>query len=128
MLHVVKTDKNVDQTVADLNDAVAAQGFAVLHSYDLKEKMRSKGVDFTRECRVLEVCNPHHAAKVLGSDMRVSMALPCRISVWDEGDGKAVIGMMLPSQMLETFGSDDAMKAVATEVETAMLKMVEQAS
>jgi len=41
--------------------------------------LRSKGIDFEEECRVFEVCNPVQAAKVLASDMRLNMALPCRI-------------------------------------------------
>ena len=48
---------------------------------------------------MFEVCNPGQAAKVLATDMRLNMALPCRISVYTE-QGKTKIGLIKPVQML----------------------------
>jgi hypothetical protein len=77
---------------------VKRNGFGVLHVHDLGNTLRSKGVDFKEECKIFEVCNPHEAAKVLATDMRLNMALPCRISVYTEG-GKTNIGVISPSQL-----------------------------
>ncbi len=62
-----------------LEAAVKQHGFGVLHVHDLGETLRSKGVDFAEQCKVFEVCNPVQAAKVLASDMRLTMALPLRV-------------------------------------------------
>jgi len=59
--------------------------FGVLGTHDLKAKMASKGVAFDRECRVFAVCNPQQAKGVLECSMEISTALPCRISVYEEG-------------------------------------------
>ncbi|MBI4574536.1 MAG: DUF302 domain-containing protein [candidate division NC10 bacterium] len=47
-------------------------------------------------CKILEVCNPQRATQVLTANMGVNMALPCRISVYQEG-GKTRIGMIRPT-------------------------------
>jgi uncharacterized protein (DUF302 family) len=125
MKYIVTTDKSVDQAVADLESAAAAQKFGVLHKYDLRAIMDSKGVDFDREVRVLEVCNPYHARTALDADMEANMALPCRISVWEEG-GRNHIGMLRPTALLQAI-STAPLQALATEVEQAMLKMIDSA-
>jgi uncharacterized protein (DUF302 family) len=58
MLHVVESRKPLDRVVKDLEAAVARHKFSVL-GVDLKAKMAEESVDFARECRIFEVCNPH---------------------------------------------------------------------
>ena len=64
----------------------------MLHIHNLGATLRSKGIAFDGECRVFEICNPGQAAKVLSVDMRLNMALPCRVSVYSE-QGKVKIGV-----------------------------------
>ena len=126
MLHVVETTKDVDTAARDMEEAVKRNGFGVLHVYDLRAKLKEKGVDFPNECRILEVCNPQQAAKVLAADMTVSLGLPCRISVYQD-KGKTKIGTVLPTALLAMFPSQGEMKSVAEEVEVSILKMIEEA-
>ncbi|NCT41826.1 MAG: DUF302 domain-containing protein, partial [Alphaproteobacteria bacterium] len=88
MKHIVDTKKTIEQAATDLHDAVTAHSFGVLHSYNLKETLKSKGIDLPRECRIFEICNPHQASAILSEDMELNMALPCRISVWDNEGGQ----------------------------------------
>ena len=124
MLYNVISEKNLDQVCADLAEAVPAHKFGLIAIHDLRETMAKKGVDFDRECRVFEVCNPHHAKTVLDEDIRVNLALPCRIGVWNE-DGRTKVGTLLPTQLLGVFGSSDKMTATAAEVETVMLAIID---
>jgi len=87
MLHIVESRKPLDRVAKDLEDAVARHHFGVLGVHDLKAAMAKKGVDFGPECRVFEVCNPHQAKKVLEANLEISTALPCRISLYEEGRG-----------------------------------------
>src|SRR5674476_1090813 len=82
MYYIVETRKSFNQASTDLDSAVKRHGFGVLHVHDLGATLRSKGIAFEEECKVFEVCNPGQAAKVLSIDMRLNMALPCRISVF----------------------------------------------
>ena len=76
------TDLPLETVCQRLPDISAAHKFGVLGVHNLREKMESKGVAFGRECRVFEVCNPVHAGKVLGENIEISTALPCRIAVY----------------------------------------------
>lgn len=127
MYYIVETQKTFEQASSDLESAVKNHGFGVLHVHDLGSTLRSKGIAFDEQCKVFEVCNPLQAAKVLATDMRLNMALPCRISVFTEG-GKTRIGLIKPEQMLATLSQDATLLQVATEVEEKTIRMVDEAS
>ncbi|MEZ5461995.1 DUF302 domain-containing protein [Dokdonella sp.] len=127
MYYLVDSTKSFDQAAADLEATVVAHKFGVLHVHDLGATLRSKGVEFAEQCKVFEVCNPAQAAKVLASDMRLNMALPCRISVYTEG-GQTRIGMIRPEPMLGMLSKDSQLASVAAEVEAATKKMIDEAA
>jgi uncharacterized protein (DUF302 family) len=126
MYYTVTSPKSFEQAAADLDVAVKRHGFGVLHVHDLGATLRSKGIAFANECRVFEVCNPGQAAKVLASDMRLNMALPCRISVYTD-QGRTHIGLIKPVQMLAALSDDPALALVAREVEDKTRLMVDEA-
>ena len=126
MYYIVKTAKTFDQAATDLEDAVKRNGFGVLHIHNLGETLRSKGVAFEKQCKVFEVCNPGHAAKVLSADMRLNMALPCRISVYTE-NSETKIGLIKPEQMLAALSDDETLLQTAKEVEEKVLQMIDEA-
>ena len=126
MYYIVETEKSFDQASADLDAAVGRHGFGVLHVHDLGTTLRSKGIEFEEQCKVFEVCNPVQAAKVLSTDMRLNMALPCRISVFTD-NGKTKIGLIKPAQMLSSLSEDPALVEVSEEVEAKTIMMVDEA-
>ena len=125
MYYIVETEKSFEQAAIDLGESVKSHGFGVLHIHDLGETLRSKGIEFAEQCKVFEVCNPVQAAKVLSTDMRLNMALPCRISVFTE-NGKTKIGLIRPEKMLSGLSEDPALSEVAREVEQKTIAMVDQ--
>lgn len=126
MYYVVESGKSFEQAAADLDAAVKRNGFGVLHVHDLGNTLRGKGLEFAEQCRVFEVCNPQQAAKVLATDMRLNMALPCRISVYTE-NGATRIGMIQPATMLAALSPDPALAQVAQEVEAKTRQMIDEA-
>ncbi|MFT5195338.1 MAG: hypothetical protein ACI85U_002358 [Candidatus Promineifilaceae bacterium] len=124
MYYIVETEKSFEQAVQDLDTEVKNLGFGVLHVHDLGQTLRNKGENFTENCKVFEVCNPKQAAKVLSTDMRLNMALPCRISVYTE-KGTTKIGLIKPAQMLSSLSDDPALSQVAQEVEEKTIQMVD---
>jgi len=126
MYYIVETDKSFEQAATDLDAAVQAHGFGVLHVHDLGTTLRSKGIAFEEQCKVFEVCNPGQAAKVLSADMRLNMALPCRISVFTD-KGKTQIGLIKPAQMLASLSDEPALMQVSEEVEAKTMQMVDDA-
>jgi len=126
MYYIIETDKTFNQASTDLESAVKHHGFGVLHVHDLGVTLRSKGIVFDNECKIFEVCNPQQAVKVLSTDMRLNMALPCRISVFTE-QGKTKIGLIKPMQMLSALSQDAGLIEVAKEVEDKVIQMVDDA-
>ena len=107
-----------------LPEIATSHKFGVLATHNLREKMVSKGVPFDRECRVIEVCNPQQARDVLSQAIEISTALPCRISVYEEG-GRTILATIKPTALLTMFGVPGA-AAAAQEVETVMLRIMDE--
>lgn len=126
MLIIVDTEKSVETAVQDLNAAIKRHGFGVLHTYDLKAKLKEKGIDLPDETRILEICNPQEAAKVLHQNMAVSLALPCRIAVYEE-NGRTRIGTIRPTALLALFPGSENLSTVARDVEDAVVGIIEEA-
>lgn len=126
MLHIVESAKPPDRLAADLERAVARHKFGVLGVHDLKAKMAEKGVDFPRECRIFEVCNPHQARKVLEANPQISTALPCRISLYEEG-GKTRLATLKPTDMIGLFPNPE-LEGVAEEVEATLVRIMDEAA
>jgi uncharacterized protein (DUF302 family) len=126
MLIKLFTDKTVSETAAALQDAVQANAFGVMQVHNLKETMTKKGVEFAHECLIFEVCQPQQAKKVLDENMSVSTALPCRISVYEEG-GKTVLATLKPTTLLAMFNAPQ-LKGVAQEVEDTIVKIMKEAA
>jgi uncharacterized protein (DUF302 family) len=124
MIHVKTTSKSVDDVAKALETVVPEHKFGILHVHDLKVTMANKGVEYPHECRVFEVCNPHHAAAVLKENIEVNLALPCRIGVWNDG-GETKVGTLLPSQLMGIFGDTPTMAKTAAEVEKVMLAIID---
>ncbi len=126
MYYIVESEKSFTQASADLEAAVKRHGFGVLHVHDIGATLRGKGIAFANECKVLEVCNPVQAAKVIAADMRLNMALPCRISVFTE-NGMTKIGMIKPGNMLAALSPNPELALIAAEVEKKTMLMVDEA-
>ncbi len=126
MLKIVETDKKtIDQVGKDLEEAVKKRKFGILTIHNLKETLEKKGVSFTAECRIYEVCNPLQAKKILENDLSLSTVLPCRISVYQDGT-KIKLATIKPTVLIEQLGASDLMR-VAEEVEGLLFEIMDEA-
>ena len=127
MYYIVSTSKNFADAARDLETAVQKHKFGVLHVHDLKETLTRKGFPLGPQCKVFEVCNPQQASRVLQRDMRLNMALPCRISVFED-EGGTKIGTILPAEMLRQLSADRELAVVAATVETTIKAIINEAA
>lgn len=125
MLYIKETSAPVDAVEEKLKAAAKNHQFGVLNVTDLREKMHSKGVDFRSACKVFDVCNPHRAKAVLDVKMEISTALPCRISVYEEG-GKTKVASLLPTKVLGMFGAE-GLDSIAQDVESDLIAIIDEA-
>lgn len=126
MLFELKSNKSLEEIGKGLEEAAARHQFGVLAVHDLKAAMAKKGIDYNGDCMVYEVCNPLQAKKVLEANGAISVALPCRISVYREG-GEFRIATLLPTELLGLFHNPD-LDPVAKEVERVMVAMMREAA
>lgn len=126
MLIKLSTDKTVSEAASALEAAIQNNHFGLMQVHNLKETMLKKGVEFARECLIFEVCQPQQAKKVLDQNMSVSTALPCRISIYEEG-GKTILATLKPTTLLAMFNSPQ-LEGVAQEVEETIIKIMKEAS
>jgi uncharacterized protein (DUF302 family) len=125
MLFKLSSDKTISVAAVALQAAVQANHFGVMQVHNLKETMAKKGVEFAHECLIFEVCQPQQAKKVLDQNMSVSTALPCRISIFEEG-GKTILATLKPTTLLAMF-NEPQLKGVAQEVEDTIVKIMKEA-
>jgi len=126
MLVKFSTDKTMTETAAALQAAVQANHFGVMQVHNLKETMAKKGVEFERECLIFEVCQPQQAKKVLEQNMSISTALPCRISIYEEG-GRTILATLKPTTLLAMFNAPQ-LEGLAQEVEATIVKIMKEAA
>ena len=126
MLFQLSSTKTVSEAAAALHAAVQANHFGVMQVHNLTETMAKKGVEFAHECLIFEVCQPLQAKKVLDQNMSVSTALPCRISIYEEG-GKTILATLKPTTLLAMFNVPE-LEQVAQEVEATIIKIMNEAA
>lgn len=125
MLITLPTTKSVPEAAAALHIAVQANHFGVMLVHDLKETLSKKGVALAHQCLIFEVCQPQQAKRVLDENMSVSIALPCRISIYEE-EGKTLLTALKPTTLLAMFNTPQ-LAQVAQEVEDTMIKIMTNA-
>lgn len=123
--YTVETSKTVDEAAAAIEDSLKNHKFGVLWQLDIPAKLQEKGVEFTTPYRVLEVCNPHEAKRVLTQNRLVGYFLPCKVVVYDD-NGTTKIGLPKPTMLMEIV-NDPALKEIAQSVEETLIKAVNEA-
>ena len=126
MVYRVQSKKSLSEVARNLEAAAQRHKFGVMGVFDLKAKMQQKGVQFERECLIFEVCNPGQAKNVLEKNAEISTALPCRISVYQEG-GEVVLATLRPTAMLGLF-EGAGLEPVARDVEDAIFAIMQEAA
>lgn len=91
-----KSKYGFDQTIEKLNEAIAEGGWRVLHTHNLRETMIKNGYDDVLQTKVIELCNPQLAHKLLSDNsLRIySNMMPCRMSVYELADGATYVSRM----------------------------------
>ena len=115
---------SVEEVIEKLKEAVPNNKFGILHSYDIKQTLASKGQTLNEECHVFEICNPVVAKNILEMDMDLASALPCRISVYTK-DGTTKVGMASPTKHIAQL-TDLDLTLVIDPVEQALINIIDQ--
>jgi uncharacterized protein (DUF302 family) len=118
----LETNKNIDEAIQGLEESLKEEKFGILWKFYIKEKLQEKGLDFNKEFKVLEVCNPHEAQRVLNENQMAGYFLPCKIVVYDD-HGKTKIGMPKPSSLIGLL-NDHQLQEFAKDIEERLIKCI----
>jgi uncharacterized protein (DUF302 family) len=122
--YTVITNKTIDDAIHNLEENLKQEKFGVLWKFDIKEKLQEKGLEFSKEFKVLEVCNPVEAQRVLSENEMAGYFLPCKIVVY-ENNGKTKIGMPRPTSLIGLL-NDEKMKTLASDIENRLIHVINQ--
>lgn len=114
--HSSHTPQEIDSRI---RQSAQRHKFGVLNVLDIKSTLQSKGIDFQKDCRIYDVCNPQAASQALAADMSASVVLPCRISVFADAHG-ATIATVRPTDLLKSTGLtgvDDLARHIESEIQ-----------
>ena len=90
------------------------------------DKLNDKGVNFSEEIAILEVCNPFEAKKVLEETILASYFLPCKLIVYSD-EGSTKIGMTKPTSLIQLL-EDKNLEEIASDIEVRLIKCIDQLS
>ena len=68
--YTVTSPKSFEVALTDLKKSLAESKFGVLWELDIVAKMKEKGIDYSGQIVIMEVCNPHRAKSVLEIDIK----------------------------------------------------------
>ncbi|MEQ6390251.1 DUF302 domain-containing protein [Bacillaceae bacterium S4-13-58] len=122
--YTVKTQKSISQILKDLEKNLSNEKFGVLWSFNIKDKLNEKGLDYDQDFYVLEVCNPFEAKEVLSVTNQVGYFLPCKIVVFEDHEN-IKIGMVKPTELMSIL-NDNSLNNKATEIEKRLIECIDR--
>jgi uncharacterized protein (DUF302 family) len=126
MLINVESKKSIEELRRAVEEKAKEKGFGVMGVHEVSNILRSKGVPISYNCVIVEICQPKAASQVLSKNAYISTAMPCRISIFEEGD-KVLLSTIAPTQMLNMFNEPE-LKDVAQEIERLVKEIMEEAA
>lgn len=121
----VATNKSFETAVEDLKTSLGKYNFGVLWELNFKEKLKEKGLEFDKNFKVLEVCNPKKAKEVLDKYIEAGYFLPCKMVVY-ENNGSVFIGMLKPTSLIGMIDNDE-LSGIAADVEKELMASIDEA-
>ena len=121
--HTVKTQKNIDDVITTITENLKEIGFGVLETLDFKKILSDKGLEFSSNYKLMEVCHPNLAKQVLEANPDLGLLLPCTIAVYQKND-ENFISLAKPTSLL-AMASDNNLKFSGEEIESNLIKIIE---
>ncbi len=126
MIYTVSSQKALNEIDRSLREAAQRHKFGILNVLDMKQTLFAKGIEIGRECRIYDVCNPHAASQALAQNMAVSAVLPCRISVFSEGES-IILATVRPADLMRATGLS-GVETLAAAIEREIIAIMNESA
>ena len=118
----VYLNSSYEDAITAVTEELKKEGFGVLTEIDVKATLKKKlDVDF-RPYKILGACNPNLAHKALSLVPQIGLMLPCNVTVSQEADGRTLISIVNPQQMLGVVDHPE-LEAVACDAEERLRRV-----
>ena len=121
--YTVVTKKNIDDVVSNLTENLKEIGFGVLDTLDFKKILEEKGLEFSNNYKIMEICNPKLAKQVLEANPDLGLFLPCTIAVYQK-ENENYISLARPTSILN-MASEENLKSMGKEIESNLIKIID---
>ena len=113
-----------DAVVGRVIQALAAKGFGVLTTIDVRDTLKRKlGVDF-KPYTFLGACNPHYAYRALQAEDRIGTMLPCNVTVMEKAPGEIEVCAIDPVASMSSVGNPE-LADIASKVRGLLKEIVD---
>ncbi len=120
---VRELDTDFESAVEAVKNSLREEGFNILVSIDVREKLQEKlGIDFEKYV-ILGACDSVTAHKALMVEENIGLMLPCNVIVY-ERDGKAVVGVIRPTVAMQMIDNLD-LHRIAKDVERRLKHVID---
>lgn len=106
MLHESASPYGVEETVEKIKKSALSSGWVVPGIQPLHKSVLKHGGGKLPPAMLINLCQADHAYNILEHDenKKISVFMPCTISVYQKSDGKAYIGTMNAGLLGKMFG------------------------
>ena len=117
-------DREFGDVVAEVEEALAEEGFGILCDIDVQATLREKLGEEFRQYRILGACNPPLAHQAMEEELRLGALLPCNVVVYETDDGAVGVSAVDPATMLSVV-DNPALDPVAADVRERFDRMLD---
>jgi len=128
VIHLQTTQRSFSEVCDRMASACQSQGYGVLAQHNVGETLRSKGIDYSGQCIVFEICQPSHAAAILKADPTLASGLPCRIAISQADSGEVTLSMFSPERLFLDISPKAEVLAIAQQVEEETRSIINEAA
>jgi len=100
----VQSKESFDQTLKDLKQIISQNGMMVLSEIDQGKILSMTGLSLNAHS--LFVGNPTIGNKLFSANRGVGIAVPVRLNIYENNDGKTYVSYVKPSNQLSSFKED----------------------
>ena len=122
-MNTIVKGKTFDEAITSVTEELKKEGFGILSTIDMQSAFKNKlNVEF-KKYTILGACNPGYAYKVLQTENKMGVLLPCNVVVQENEDNTVEISIIDPVSSMTTVDSLQ-IKAYAGEVQEKLQRVI----
>ena len=113
-----------DTVIMKVKEALREEGFGVVSTINMQEKIKDKLGKDIRQYVILGACSPKHAYQALMAEDKIGTMLPCNVIVQEVGEGKYEVAAVNPIASMQAIKNPE-LGVVAQEVTVHLKRVIE---